>query len=238
MSGTATGGGWLHDARHGPLPALLLALTVATGVVDAVSILALGRVFIANMTGNVVFIGFALAGAPGFSLVASVLALVGFLLGAAASGVLVARWRTARGTLLAVGTTVEVVLLAVALVIATVCSEPYGAAPRDAVALVAAGALGMQNAVARELALPDATTTVLTMTLTGLAAELRRRDVRVLLRRLVAVAAMLMGASAGAVLVLHAGAAWAMALALVLVGGVSAGAWTLGRRPGAWQSPR
>jgi uncharacterized membrane protein YoaK (UPF0700 family) len=48
-----------------------------------VSILALGRVFIANMTGNVVFIGFALAGAPGFSLIASLLALVGFLVGAA-----------------------------------------------------------------------------------------------------------------------------------------------------------
>jgi uncharacterized membrane protein YoaK (UPF0700 family) len=59
---------------HGPLPALLLLLTVATGVVDAVSLLALGRVFIANMTGNVVFIGFALAGAPGFSLIASLLA--------------------------------------------------------------------------------------------------------------------------------------------------------------------
>jgi hypothetical protein len=39
-------------------------------VVDAVSILALGRVFVANMTGNVVFIGFAVAKAPGFSLAA------------------------------------------------------------------------------------------------------------------------------------------------------------------------
>ena len=35
------------------------------GVVDAVSILSLGRVFVANMTGNVVFVGFALAGASG-----------------------------------------------------------------------------------------------------------------------------------------------------------------------------
>lgn len=74
---------WFNHPRHGPLPALMLLLTVATGVVDAVSILALGRVFIANMTGNIVFIGFALAGAPGFSLVASLLALVGFLVGAA-----------------------------------------------------------------------------------------------------------------------------------------------------------
>jgi hypothetical protein len=53
------------DPRHGPLPALLLLLTATTGVVDAVSILSLGRVFVANMTGNVVFVGFALVGAPG-----------------------------------------------------------------------------------------------------------------------------------------------------------------------------
>src|SRR3954467_7490758 len=56
--GTSWRGPWFDHPRHGPLPALLLVLTVATGVVDAVSILALGRVFIANMTGNVVFIGF------------------------------------------------------------------------------------------------------------------------------------------------------------------------------------
>jgi hypothetical protein len=67
------------DPVHGPLPALMLVL------VDAVSILSLGRVFVANMTGNVVFIGFALAGASGFSLVASVSALGGFLIGAAAA---------------------------------------------------------------------------------------------------------------------------------------------------------
>ena len=56
----ASGPGW------GPLPELLLALTLVTGLVDAVSILALGRVFVANMTGNVVFAGFAIAGAPRF----------------------------------------------------------------------------------------------------------------------------------------------------------------------------
>ena len=76
----ASGPGW------GPLPELLLALTLVTGLVDAVSILALGRVFVANMTGNVVFSGFAIAGAPGFSLSASAFALAGFLAGAALGG--------------------------------------------------------------------------------------------------------------------------------------------------------
>ena len=75
MTGTGT-------KEQGPLPPLLLTLTVVTGVVDAVSILRLGRVFVANMTGNVVFSGFALVGAPGFSLSASLAALAGFLVGA------------------------------------------------------------------------------------------------------------------------------------------------------------
>ena len=51
----------VNDKKHGPLPALLLGLTLLTGLVDAVSILSLGRVFVANMTGNVVFLAFAIA---------------------------------------------------------------------------------------------------------------------------------------------------------------------------------
>jgi Protein of unknown function (DUF1275) len=42
------------DAKHGPLPALLVAMTLVTGLVDAFSYLVLGHVFVANMTGNVV----------------------------------------------------------------------------------------------------------------------------------------------------------------------------------------
>jgi uncharacterized membrane protein YoaK (UPF0700 family) len=224
------------DERHGPLRALLLLLTVATGVIDAVSILALGRVFIANMTGNVVFIGFAIAGAPGFSLAAALLALAGFLVGAAACGPLIARWRRSRGRLLAVVTTAEVVLLAGALVIAAVSATPFGGAARNLIAAVGAIALGLQNAAARELAVPDATTTVLTMTLTGFAADLRERNVPVLVRRLVAVGAMLGGGLIGATLVLHGEVAGALALTLVLVAVACVGAWVLGGRPGAWQS--
>ena len=64
--------------RHGRLPALLLILTVVTGLVDAVSYLKLGHAFVANMTGNVVFLGFALAGAAGLSAPASLVALAAF----------------------------------------------------------------------------------------------------------------------------------------------------------------
>jgi uncharacterized membrane protein YoaK (UPF0700 family) len=221
---------------HGPLPALLLLLTVATGVVDAVSILALGRVFIANMTGNIVLIGLALAGATGFSLIAPLLALVGFLVGAAMCAPAISRWRTARGRLLAVVTTAELLLLAGTLAIASASAEPLPGTSQNVIAFVAAIALGLQNAAARELAVPDATTTVLTMTLTGFAADLHQRNGHVLLRRLLAVAAMLVGGIAGAALVLGEDAAWALALSLMLLAVVCRGAWVLGPHPGPWQT--
>src|SRR5437868_15296221 len=57
---------------HHPLARALLALTFTTGLVDAVSYLGLGRVFTANMTGNVVLLGFGVAGAGGLPVVAPV----------------------------------------------------------------------------------------------------------------------------------------------------------------------
>src|ERR1700680_1348400 len=74
------------DDRHRPLPPLLFVLTIVTGLVDAVSYLKLGHVFVANMTGNVVFLGFAVAGAKDFSVPASLVAIAAFLLGALAGG--------------------------------------------------------------------------------------------------------------------------------------------------------
>src|SRR2546428_3829039 len=68
------------------LPAVLVGLTAVTGLVDAVSLLGLGHVFTANMTGNVVFLGFAVAGAPGVSVTRSLTSLVAFLVGAVLGG--------------------------------------------------------------------------------------------------------------------------------------------------------
>jgi hypothetical protein len=45
----------------------LLVLTAVSGIVDAISFLGLGHVFTANMTGNVAFLAFAVAGIPGVS---------------------------------------------------------------------------------------------------------------------------------------------------------------------------
>jgi uncharacterized membrane protein YoaK (UPF0700 family) len=191
-------------------------------------------VFVANMTGNVGFIGFALAGAPGFSLAAALVALAGFLVGAGLAGPVIGRLRQHRGRVLAAVTTAEVALLGAALVVAAIADEPFGATPRNAMAGLAAIAFGMQNTAARELAVPDGTTTVLTMTLTGVAADLRDRNVPVLLRRLLAVVAMLLGGLVGALLVLHVSAAAALAPAVVLVAVVCAATWWVSRRPAPW----
>jgi len=66
--------------------AALLTLTAVTGLVDAVSYLRLGRVFVANMTGNVVFLGFSVDPRSGLSAAASLIAIAGFILGALAGG--------------------------------------------------------------------------------------------------------------------------------------------------------
>ena len=55
-------------AADGPLPPLPIGLTVVSGLVDAVSYLGLGHVFVANMTGNVVFLRFVAGGAGAFML--------------------------------------------------------------------------------------------------------------------------------------------------------------------------
>jgi uncharacterized membrane protein YoaK (UPF0700 family) len=222
-------------SRHGPLPPLLLALTVVTGLVDAVSILRLGRVFVANMTGNVVFTGFALVKAPGFSLSASLAALAGFLVGAFAAGGLTNRLGQDRGVLLRAGAAVELILVAAAL--ATTAGLPSAAA-RIGIAALLALAMGIQNAVARRLAVPDLTTTVLTMTLTGIAADIRAegRGRAGLSRRLLAVVTMFAGAAGGALLVLHVGTAAALSVAVGLLAAVTAGATLAVRRPGEWRS--
>src|ERR1700755_3344375 len=56
------------DSIRHPLTRTLLVLTLTTGVIDAACYLGLGHVFAANMTGNVVLLGFGIVGsgrAPG-----------------------------------------------------------------------------------------------------------------------------------------------------------------------------
>jgi uncharacterized membrane protein YoaK (UPF0700 family) len=205
-----------HDESM--LVPLLLLMTVVTGTVDAVSILRLGHVFVANMTGNVVFLGFGFAGASGFSISASLVALVAFLVGAAAWG----RIPTAgRRRALARTAAFQAVLVAAATAVG---AATHGSGERYVLTILLAVAMGAQNVTVRRLAVADMTTTVLTLTLTGLAAD--RPDLGKsnshTIRRLAAVASMLAGAVAGAIVVLHTSTpAWALGAATVLLAAVA-----------------
>jgi uncharacterized membrane protein YoaK (UPF0700 family) len=224
------------DERHGPLVPMLVALTVLTGVVDAVSYLKLGHVFVANMTGNVVFLGFALAGAGSLSAAASLLALGSFLLGALAGGWLVARHSEHRGRLLRAANVVQAALILAALALALAVDEPLAEGPRYGLILLLALAMGVQNAAALRLAVPELTTTVLTRTLTGLASQARivGGPGSQLGRRSVAVAAMLLGALCGALLALKVSVAAALAVAMALAAAIAIAAGALSGSDAGW----
>ncbi|HEY5223481.1 MAG TPA: YoaK family protein [Microbacteriaceae bacterium] len=219
---------------HGPLPSLLLVLTLGTGLIDAISILGLGRVFIANMTGNVVFIGFALAGAPGYSLWGSLVALAGFLVGASVGGVAISRFSAHRGKLLRNALIAQLALFAAALVISLTGGAPLSITRQLLILAVGSIALGIQNAVVRQLAVPDMTTTVLTMTLTGIGSDLRKRDLATAIRRLTAVLAMLIGAGIGAILVLNLGVSAGIVAVTIMLAVALVGAAVAARGTPAW----
>ncbi|MFH8561273.1 YoaK family protein [Streptomyces sp. NPDC017988] len=225
--------------RHGPLPPLLLTLTLVTGVVDAVSYLALGHVFVANMTGNVVFLGFALAGAEGLSALASVVSMAAFLAGALAGGRLGVRFAAHRGRLLAGAAGLQAVLVAAAVVTAAVAHGEAAAPVRYPLIVLLGLAMGLQNAVARRLGVPDLTTTVLTLTLTGLAADSTPAGGAAPRpgRRILSVVVMFLGALIGALLLAHADLTATLGLALTLLVLAAALTWRLSARDAEWIRP-
>jgi uncharacterized membrane protein YoaK (UPF0700 family) len=222
--------------RHGPLVPMMVALTLLTGLVDAVSYLRLGHVFVANMTGNVVFLGFALAGAGGLSVAASLVALGSFLLGAFGGGWLGSRNAEHRGRLLRAATVAQASLILLALVLALLADEPLAEGSRYALIVALALAMGVQNAAAQRIAVPELTTTVLTRTLTGLASEARAVGGAGSHagRRSVAVAAMLIGALVGALLTLHVSVDATLALALAIGSCLALAAHVLSASNEAW----
>ncbi|PWC63823.1 hypothetical protein TSH7_11840 [Azospirillum sp. TSH7] len=209
-----------------PLPWLLMLLSVTTGLVDATSVLGLDKVFTANMTGNIVFLGFAAAGTPGFDVAPYLTAISAFLIGALVAG------RTGKAHVgrplrrwLLSAAAIEAGLLWLAALLAWL-RQGGEAASHSAgfygIILLTALAMGFRNATIRQLKVPDLTTTVLTLTLTGLAADSRLAggaDTN-WIRRIGSVVAIFIGAAIGAALVTHSGLAAPLLLAgaLGLVG--------------------
>lgn len=152
------------------------------------------------MTGNVVFLGFAADPHSGLSAIASVIAIAGFLLGALAGGRVAHTLAPGPARWLATAFTAEAVLLGLVALLTGIGVLPFTGDGRFATIALLAVPLGVQNSTVRHLGAPDLTTTVLTLTLTGLAADnpLARGPGAKPHRRLSSVAVMLAGAAAGA----------------------------------------
>lgn len=224
------------DSRLGPLPTLLVLMTVVTGIIDSFSFLKLGHVFVANSTGNILFLGFALAHVQGFSITESLLALAATILGAMIGGKLNSVFANHRDKILGASASVQALLLSVAVLLSLLSSTPVQRNYRTGFVALLGVAMGIQNAAARKIAIPDLTTTVLTLTITGLGAD------SVLLggpgsragRRLVAITAMLIGAVIGAVLDLHTALCYPLIAALILVLIVALWVTSAGRSNHSW----
>jgi len=211
-------------------------MTLVTGLVDAFSYLVLGHVFVANMTGNVLFIAFALAGAQGFSIASSLFALGAFAVGSLAGGLLGSRIGGHRGRLLWTATEVQALLLGIAADLSILAGNPVPAAYGYTLIIALGISMGLQNATARKLAVPDLTTTVLTLTLTGMVADSRLAggSGSKAGRRLVSVLAMFAGALVGVVAILYISVIYPLLLAFVVIALVSLTGRALSTKSPPW----
>lgn len=229
------------ESRDGPLAPLMLVLTLVTGLVDATSYLRIGHVFVANMTGNVVFLGFAIAGAKELSAPESLVALASFLIGGLIAGRLGARLGQHRGHHLRAGAGLQLVFLTAAAVVAGASGSGVhiGQGTRYVLVVLLAIGMGIQNATVRRLGVRDLTTTVLTMTLTGIAADAKPvgGPGASVGRRTLSILAMVLGALIGAILVLRVDDFAPLAVAAGLVGLTALVAHRVSRRPGPWIKP-
>lgn len=202
---------------------LMMVLTFSTGIIDAVGYLGLDRVFTANMTGNVVILGMGLVGAEDLPVLGPLLALLGFMAGAALAGRVLRRatgpwsWLT---TLLFLSVGLVCLLLSVVLLVVHAPLDPAVGLP---VTTVLGLMMGVQAATARFVAVRDVTTVVVTSTLVGLAADSRFGSGRMVAeggagRRFLAVSLILLGAFVGALLLkIDLGIGLLVAAVLVLV---------------------
>ncbi|QDY80546.1 YoaK family protein [Streptomyces qinzhouensis] len=189
------------------LTTAMVVLTLTTGVIEAVSFLVLGPVFTAVQTGNLLLLGFAVAGEGGLSPAASATSLGGFTAGA----VLGARFESGldlRGRhWFGLALLTEAALLAAAGAVGwhTSGSGTHPAGPDLTVTVLVAAAMGMRNVTTLRARVPDFTTTVATRSLTALLAPLGA-DTRIAAgakrqsRRLATVGAMFTGGLLGALL--------------------------------------
>ena len=200
-----------------PLTRTLLILTFVTGIVDAVSFLALGQVFAAMQTGNVIFLGLGIADSSGAPVLSPLLALGAFVAGSAVGALLSRPGGPTAGNELRWAMTIEIGLLAAAAAFAALVDVHPGELAAYVLIVTLSLTMGLRNAVARGVGDPNLATTVLNLTLgafasptpTGIASH------NELALRGVAIAAILAGAVTGALLLQVS-----LALALAMAAGV------------------
>lgn len=151
----------------------LLLLTFATGLVDAVSVLVLGHVFVANMTGNVIFLGFWFVPHSGVDMAAAVVAFISFMTGTVLGGRLARHLDAEVRRWLVVSLSIEVVLLATLATLAGAGVLEYQDRGRLLLIAGLAVTFGMQNATARQFGIQELSTTVLTSTIVGIGFDSR-----------------------------------------------------------------
>ncbi|MAU83500.1 MAG: DUF1275 family protein [Gordonia sp.] len=196
---------------------LMVALTFVTGIVDAGGYLGLDKVFVGNMTGNVVILGMGAAGADGLPVLGPVLALVAFVVGAGLGGLVLrghgSGWST-RVTVMLLASYAMVAASAVVVGVVTLTETTQITA-----AVLTAAAMGVQAAVARKVGVAEMTTVVVTSTITVWAIEFwSRPGWRTLAnRRLLAIGAIFLGALVGAFL-LTIGPLWPVFVVAAAVG--------------------
>lgn len=208
------------------LAALMVGLTFVTGLLDAVTYLGLGHVFAANQTGNIIVLGFALAGADQISITASITSLAFFIVGAALSGWVASAMQHRQDRWMLVMSSCEACLMGIASLTTAV---PVLAIHAEATVSVLALAMGMRSVTVQRMGVGGISTTVLTMTLATLAGDVLLRGLKwdparwaAVRPRFAAVAALFVGAATGAML-LRYGAALVLMLATAISLGVVVG---------------
>ena len=188
--------------RH-PLARALLVLTFVSGLIDATTYLGLGHVFVANMTGNVLLLGFGIAGTGNLPVLAPLVSLACFLAGGVATGRICGGVGGRYHQLLLIGIAIEVAALLVATVLTAAVAVRTGHVSADLVIAVLALGMGVRNVTVRTLAVPDLTTTVVTSTLAALASRSRLAgaDGAGTARRVAGAVALICGAVAGGLLI-------------------------------------
>src|SRR6266480_2645580 len=189
------------EVKHGPLPPLLVAMTLITGLVDAFS---------------------------------------SFVLGSFGGGLLGSRLGQHRGRLLSVAAALQTLLLGASVVLAALSGNPVSTGYSYSLIIVLGIAMGLQNATARKLGVPDLTTTVLTLTIVGIAADSRlvgesgsRAG-----RRLISVAAMFVGALVGSLLIFHLSIVYPLVIALIVIAIIAVTTGVLSRTNPIWVRAR